>query len=1370
MMNDDFSQANQDKTIEDDDRTVIFSTNEEDSSSKNINSDDLFILSETEQKNNELEQIRLLFLHDVHEGKPIDARHYWRKASKPNQAECRLILDNAWFRYFCTDVPPKVDMSEFRAKATALGIAPEQTFLDKLDGIVLPIDPVKQLQEAISLWILGGVVTSYQAQKIYTGRESELVMGDYLVLEFLGEGGMGRVLKARHIPSQRIVALKLFDKSKDNSGSGLDRFKREIMLAKRMMHPNIIIAYDSGETEEYDYLAIEYVDGPDLSKMVKWEGPVPVKKAIHYMIQAAEALAYAHRQQVIHRDVKPHNMMVDDNDVLKILDLGLGRLSWMKNEPGEGGLTQTGQFLGTVDFLAPEQAVSARTADERSDIYALGATMFYILTGRVMFKGDSIVSKIFAHQNEERPSLLEFNPEVPQVLDHLYRRMTARDAQNRIQSMEEVSQHLKDIRDGKDIYIGIVPDSDAFSRSATFIKDAAMGAPGSASKTAPNSVSASSDVYTEGISQGSLSGQPQNDSLAAAGKFIGIGAGALALVLLVYLIYSVSQSYVIPTGEVQITGLPDQVRLELLNAHNESAPVTINSANGKQSFKVPYGEYSIRATAPYYKDWVKSFKVDVALVPPIHGTMVYSSSLSFADCMPMDAFCEILSEGKTLIPDFQVSQQTQPLGLPPGDYQLRIHASGWESLQMSKKVEEGKDVSVSYSMQLAQSIKLQIPSDMKPYSDVEVALRPKKSNAAAQGSSFKKILTPDEFAASSWRTIPLLPNVYRLSIVTNGFQPVEEEITLKNFQTVSFDVPLKKTPQADLLEQLLAMGAQFRFKNEKGESSPIYGNLKQWKGEQGQTVDWISLEKTKSINDALGLILASNVTFGQINAQHAQSDAKTAELAARIKTRQPGCEITTNQSSLDWRAASLVLKAGGKVWIRENSPDNSSEEKEIFADSIPNSSFFIVRIDLKGNKIIRKDDLALMSKLLHLNAICLTDVPNLFPVDLIQFTQNPKISLYHKTSIVPNSGDFSAIERVQCAQFPLDRSGSVQPLVVFLPKGKVVLWNLTEFSLLREFENVQMATLSPDGTLLAVATGDGSSVQVYDISKDVNTPAKEIRNFSFSLAKAVISNDNKLMLGSSEQGKYALWDLDTLTVKYTDSINQKITCIAINNQGSRFILAGEKNAMVYQVNNGSLFGALNAEKEKITNAPVFMDLCFTEDDKSIYSNISGQSLNIWGMEGANSCRNLALLESYGSLTVQSLVMNNARNTLWSGGRSAQGYSGLTSYNVAQNNAKKDWNWKGGAIDFLTSSPSGNMIAAVTGSQIRFINQGEEVLTLVLGNEKGLWAMYSPSGLCSGTAVSHLKFISSPNSPAKPIEESKFDLQNPDLYKILLKNW
>ncbi len=308
-----------------------------------------------------------------------------------------------------------------------------------------------------------GKLTKYQAAAVYQRQTDHLVLGDYVVLDKLGEGGMGQVLKARHRRMDRIVALKILPAAKVDSKAAIERFHQEVRAAAKLNHPNIVTAYDAGEQDGIHYLVMEYVDGQDLSSLVKEQGQLPVEQAVDYIIQAARGLAYAHDQGVVHRDIKPGNLLVavsdqsssigsksairnSQSEIVKILDMGLARLTSgdLNKAGGEGeGLTQSGQVMGTVDYMAPEQALDTRRADERADIYALGCTLYRLLTGETPFAGDTMMMKLLAHREQPVPSLREFRPDVSPALDAVYQRMMAKNAEDRQQSMAEVVEELQ---------------------------------------------------------------------------------------------------------------------------------------------------------------------------------------------------------------------------------------------------------------------------------------------------------------------------------------------------------------------------------------------------------------------------------------------------------------------------------------------------------------------------------------------------------------------------------------------------------------------------------------------------------------------------------------------------------------------------------------------------------------------------------------------------------------------------------------------------------------------------------------------------------------------------------------------------------------
>ncbi|MDB5351023.1 MAG: serine/threonine protein kinase [Planctomycetota bacterium] len=374
---------------------------------------------------------------------------------------------------------PGVDRDELVSILRELDLVPADE-LDRLasDG---PDDPVGLARDLVR----SGTLTTYQAGALLQGKARGLVIGTYLVLGKLGVGGMGVVFKARHRPSGRIVALKILPPSFGREGEAVRRFRREFQVASRLNHPNIVAAIEASEDRGVHYLTMEYIPGYDLDRLVSNGGPMALKLALHCAIQVARGLEAAHAQGVIHRDIKPGNIMIDPAGAVRVLDLGLARVIAATGGFGQttaDPLTNTGSYMGTVDFLAPEQANDAKSADGRADIYSLACTLYFLLKGKPPFPGDSVLKRLMAHQDRPAPSLRAARPEVPESLEAVYLAMMAKRPADRPQTVSEVVMALEATRST------VREAGDASAELKTFARTAMKRAPARGARGPDDSV------------------------------------------------------------------------------------------------------------------------------------------------------------------------------------------------------------------------------------------------------------------------------------------------------------------------------------------------------------------------------------------------------------------------------------------------------------------------------------------------------------------------------------------------------------------------------------------------------------------------------------------------------------------------------------------------------------------------------------------------------------------------------------------------------------------------------------------------------------------------------------------------------------------
>ena len=355
-----------------------------------------------------------------------------------------------------------VDLAEFQRSVVEIGLIEAE----ELAQFFVTPDEVSRLAGAL---VRAGKLTAYQAAALAQGKAKGLLIGDYLVMDKLGQGGMGVVFKARHRPTGHVVAMKVLTPSFGRDREAVQRFRREVEIASRLDHPNVVAALDASEVQGVHFLTMEYISGHDLDHMVANGGPLPVDLALHCTIHAARGLAAAHAQGIIHRDVKPANVMLDDKSSVRVLDLGLARVVEAGNLIGGsavGSLTQSGAYMGTVDFMAPEQADDPRRVDHRADIYSLGCTLYFLLTGRPPFVADTVLKRLMAHQERPAPSLRAARPEVSEKLEAAYLQMMAKRPAERPDSMADVIDLLEACRASPD------NEDEARSGLTTFAKRA----------------------------------------------------------------------------------------------------------------------------------------------------------------------------------------------------------------------------------------------------------------------------------------------------------------------------------------------------------------------------------------------------------------------------------------------------------------------------------------------------------------------------------------------------------------------------------------------------------------------------------------------------------------------------------------------------------------------------------------------------------------------------------------------------------------------------------------------------------------------------------------------------------------------------------
>lgn len=290
------------------------------------------------------------------------------------------------------------------------------------------------------------ILTPWQSEMLMQGKHRGFRLGPYRILRPLGQGGMSKVFLGEHEMMRRRSAIKILPSKYQEDKDLLHRFQLEARAAAALDHPNIVRAYDFNKDVRYGkeihYLVMEYVEGNDLRRMIEEQGPLDYRKAADYICQAALGLAHAHAAGIVHRDIKPANLLVDPHGVLKILDLGLATVAF-ETEDSMSGEEGTQSAVGTADYVSPEQVIDSRNVDGRADIYSLGLTFYFLLTGHRPFSKPTIMEVLMAHRTERPEPISKSRPDVPLDLEAIIDKMTAKSPSQRYQTAQEVAETLK---------------------------------------------------------------------------------------------------------------------------------------------------------------------------------------------------------------------------------------------------------------------------------------------------------------------------------------------------------------------------------------------------------------------------------------------------------------------------------------------------------------------------------------------------------------------------------------------------------------------------------------------------------------------------------------------------------------------------------------------------------------------------------------------------------------------------------------------------------------------------------------------------------------------------------------------------------------
>ncbi len=337
-------------------------------------------------------------------------------------------------------MPAPANVDEFLDLIRKSGVVEESRLSAYVKQLQSTSNIPSDLSKFAGLFVRDGLLTYFQAEQFLLGKWKRFTIGKYKVLERLGSGGMGQVFLCEHKLMRRKVAVKVLPTAKAEDPSSLDRFYREARAVAALDHPNIVRAYDIDQDDNLHFLVMEYVDGASLQDLIKKFGPMDVTRTCHYMYWSAVGLQHAHEAGLIHRDIKPGNILIDRQGTVKILDLGLAR--FFNDDDDVLTKKYDESVLGTADYLAPEQAIDSHGVDGRADIYSLGATFYFLLTGSQPFVEGTVAQKLIWHQTRNPKPIRDIRPEVQPGIAAIVEKMMAKDPAQRYQSPAELAEAL----------------------------------------------------------------------------------------------------------------------------------------------------------------------------------------------------------------------------------------------------------------------------------------------------------------------------------------------------------------------------------------------------------------------------------------------------------------------------------------------------------------------------------------------------------------------------------------------------------------------------------------------------------------------------------------------------------------------------------------------------------------------------------------------------------------------------------------------------------------------------------------------------------------------------------------------------------------